>query len=173
MSSDKLFSESTLKILREVAKLKAPLPFTEAVAREILSRESHEAWLHPLAHLTHALLSHHANIQEPYLVVGQQIDESGSICELSCHCFYGTVAYNEYGIFVFENHGIGGMCPMTMGNMCAYHPYPRWLKPEIQNLMEASSRHASMPAKPQVVSQISKKDEPERTRDSMDVGMGP
>lgn len=93
------------------------------------------SWLHPLTQISHGLLYHFNVIDEPLMLHSNDVDAaSGQVKKSGCHCFYATVTFENHGITVYDNLGMGGMCPEEARFVCAYMPLPEWMAPHLQTL---------------------------------------
>lgn len=92
-------------------------------------------WLHPLTQISHALLYHFNVIDEPMMLHSKDLDSAtGQVKKSGCHCYYASVTFDDHGITVYDNLGMGGMCPEEAKFLCAYMPLPEWMAPHLQAL---------------------------------------
>ncbi|MHD0644778.1 hypothetical protein ACYPKM_04035 [Pseudomonas aeruginosa] len=131
--------EEILRVcLTEFNRVKKPFPFTEEETNAILAQPRTEAWLHPLAHLAHAFIMHkRITAEPPYLVGSFGRNQDGAAQHLSCHCYYGTVSFEPYGIVFFQNWGEGGMADKSFDNLDSFYAYPAHLSAKLSELLEA------------------------------------
>lgn len=104
------------------------------------------AWLHPLTQISHGLLKHFNVVDEPHMLLSSDKDKaSGRTKQSGCHCFYATVTYDDHGITVYDNFGMGGMCPEEPQYIAAYMPLPEWMAPHMKHLHEMAETAMAQP----------------------------
>jgi hypothetical protein len=120
-------------------------PFTLEQVRDITITTT-TSWLHPLTQISHALLKHYHVIEDPLMLhSSEKDDESGRVSRSGCHCFYATVTYDDHGITVYDNYGMGGMCPEKAEFVRAFIPLPDWMAPHLQTLHHMAELAMSAP----------------------------
>jgi hypothetical protein len=120
-------------------------PFSQDQVRTLTATKS-ISWQHPLTQISHALLTYFNVIDEPMMLHSEKAGASGDVIRSGCHCFYATVTFDNNGIAVFDNMGMGGMCPEEARFLRAYIPLPEWLAPHLQTLHAMAKEAMSRPA---------------------------
>lgn len=130
--------------ISRIREARMPFPFSQKETMAILREPMKESWLHPLANLSHKLIAKHAGVIEPFLVGGVDRESEGAPSKgVVCACFYATVRIKEDEIRVYDNFGMGGMCPEETEFLAAIHPTPDYIKallPQLEAIVDQQSR---------------------------------
>lgn len=119
-------------------------PFTQEQIQGMTAEKNH-SWLHPLTQISHALLRHYGVVDDPFMLLSNNKTSDDTINKTGCHCFYATVTFGKDEIIVYDNFGMGGMCPEDPEFVTAIMPYPQWLLPHMPMLHQMAVEAMSVP----------------------------
>lgn len=119
-------------------------PFTQDQVQDMTAEKNH-SWLHPLTQISHALLRHFGVVDDPFMLLSSDKDGDEAITKTGCHCFYATVTFGMDEIIVYDNFGMGGMCPEDPQFVTALMEYPEWLRPHMTTLHQMAEEAMAAP----------------------------
>lgn len=119
-------------------------PFTQDQVQGMTGEKNH-SWLHPLTQISHALLRHFGVVDDPFMLLSNTKSPDDTIDKTGCHCFYATVTFGKDEIIVYDNYGMGGMCPEAPEFVTAIMPYPEWLLPHMPALHQMAVEAMAVP----------------------------